>query len=202
MALNDVRANSETRRRDIVHVARKLFAERGYAATTMDDVAEAVKFSKPIVYQSFPSKESLYHEIVVETAQQLLASLAEATQTADPRDKVESAFRVYFRLVTEETDAYRILFLHSHDGERAAELRNVELSLISFIEPQLAAGISDEHRRLLAAAVVGMAEGAGVSWLVRQEALDWPSLGGGEADRLASQIATLAWGGLRSVHGD
>jgi AcrR family transcriptional regulator len=202
MALNDVRASGETRRQDIMHVARKLFADRGYAATTMDDVAEAVKFSKPIVYQSFPSKESLYHEIVVATAQQLLASLSEATQTEDPRDKVESAFRVYFKLVTEETDAYRILFLHSHEGERAVELRNVELSLISFIEPQLAAGITDEHRRLLAAAVVGMAEGAAVSWLVRQEAQGWPTHGGDEAARLAARIATLAWGGLRAVHGD
>jgi len=202
MVTNDLRAGGEVRRRDIMTVARKLFADRGYAATTMDDVAEAAQFSKPILYQNFSSKESLYHAIVLETAQRLLSRLEEATRDKSPRDKVESAFQVYFNLVTHETDSFRIFFLHSHEGEAAVEQRNVESSLVSFIEPLIDADLTGDHRRLLAASVVGMAEGAAVSWLVGQEALGWPPVDEDEAVRLAARVATLAWGGLRAVHKD
>jgi len=50
--------------------------------------------------------------------------------------------------------------------------------------------------------VVGIAEGAAVVWLVQQEAKGWPPVDPNESGLLASRIATLAWGGLRSVQRD
>lgn len=67
------------------------------------------------------------------------------------------------------------------------------------------ADIDEEHQGVLAAAVVGMAEGVTRDWLRAQsgrnplpssEALDK------EADLLATRVAKLAWAGLRSVHRD
>ena len=85
-------------------VAKTLFAERGFQSTTMDDIAREAGFTKPILYQYFESKTDLYHEIVAQLAETLLASLKIAVSAAEtPRAKIEVAFRVYFEMVVSET---------------------------------------------------------------------------------------------------
>jgi AcrR family transcriptional regulator len=44
----------------MLEVAHALFAERGYAAVTMDDVAAAAGITKPLLYNYFGNKERLY----------------------------------------------------------------------------------------------------------------------------------------------
>jgi AcrR family transcriptional regulator len=209
MVISDERSPASERtphgeRRDqLLLVARKIFAERGFQPTTMDDIAKEAGFTKPILYQYFESKTELYREIVNQTAEKLLTSLRVAVgEVESPRAKIEVAFRVYFEMVVEETDAFRILFIHSHEGETQGDLRNVELGLVSFLEPLIAVRIKPDHRRQLAAGVVGIAEGAATAWLIQQEGKGWPTPTPGVAERLAARSATLAWGGLRSVELD
>jgi AcrR family transcriptional regulator len=209
MVMNDERTTpsertpQNERREQLLLVARKIFAERGFQATTMDDIAKEAGFTKPILYQYFESKIELYREIVNQTAAKLLTTLRDAVDAVDtPRAKIEVAFRVYFEMVVEETDAFRILFIHSHEGETRGDLRNVELGLVSFLEPLIALRIKPDHRRQLAAGVVGIAEGAATAWLIQQEGKGWPEPRPGVAERLAGRSATLAWGGLRSVELD
>ncbi|MEI6855254.1 MAG: TetR/AcrR family transcriptional regulator [Acidimicrobiaceae bacterium] len=191
------------RREQLLAVAKKIFAERGFQSTTMDDIAKEAGFTKPILYQFFQSKTELYKEIVEDIATSMIHSLSKAVNSAEaPRAKIEVAFRVYFDMVVSDTDAFRILFIHAHDGETAGELRKLETGLISFMVPYIDLSISDDHRRQLAAGVLGIAEGAAVVWLVQQEAKGWPVVAANEAERLASRSATLAWGGLRAVQQD
>jgi len=118
MVLNDDRPQYTERRDQLLRVARRIFAERGFQATTMDEIAKEAGFTKPILYQYFESKSDLYRQIVAETATKLLDSLAKAVASVDtPRAKIEVAFRVYFEMVIDETDAFRVLFIHSHEGE-------------------------------------------------------------------------------------
>jgi hypothetical protein len=67
------------------------------------------------------------------------------------------------------------------------------------------AGLEEDHRRMLAYAVVGMAEGASRYYLDRRGTME-PASDTSEptnqAPRLASRVADLAWAGLRSVHRD
>jgi len=203
MVITDDRPQHGERRELLLGVAKRIFAERGFQSATMDDIAKEAGFTKPILYQYFESKTDLYHEIVTVTAQKLIDKLASAVSIADtPRAKIEVAFKVYFDMVVSETDAFRILFIHSHEGPTAGDLRNVELTLVSFMEPFIDISISKEHRRQLAAGVVGLAEGAAVVWMIQQEAKGWPSPEPEESSRLAARIATLAWGGLRAVQRD
>ncbi len=203
MALPDARPSHEERRDALLSVARKVFADRGFQSTTMDDIAREAGFTKPILYQYFDSKVELYREVVAETAQVLLERLSAAVNAEEsPRTKIEVAFRVYFEMVVSDTDAFRVLFTHSHEGVTAEELHNLEQGLISFIVPYINISISDDHRRQLAAGVVGIAEGAAVTWLTQQAAKGWPAPGPHEAERLAARAATLAWGGLRAVQQD
>ncbi len=203
MLIDQARPRFAERRTHLLAIARTIFAERGFRSTTMDDIAREAGFTKPILYQYFSSKSDLYHQIVAETAERLLAQLTAAVSAVEsPRVKIEVAFRVYFDMVVRETDAFRILFIHRHEGETAAELRKLELGLVSFLEPYINISISAEHRRQLAAGVVGIAEGAAMTWLLQQDAKDWPATSPAEAERLAARSATLAWGGLRAVQQD
>ena len=58
------RLTADARRRQLFDVALSLFAEHGYAATTMDDIAESAGVTKPLVYQHFESKRALYLELM------------------------------------------------------------------------------------------------------------------------------------------
>jgi AcrR family transcriptional regulator len=203
VVINDVQPRHAERRAQLLLVATKMFAERGFQAATMDDIAREAGFTKPILYQYFDSKTDLYREIVNNTAEQLLANLESAVANVEsPRAKIEVAFRVYFEMVVGESDAFRILFIHTHAGEPSRELRALELGLVSLIGPHIKVPISDNHRVQLAASVVGIAEGTAIVWLEQQERQGWPVPASGAAERLAERSATLAWGGLRAVHED
>ncbi|MGH9091410.1 MAG: TetR/AcrR family transcriptional regulator, partial [Acidimicrobiales bacterium] len=157
------RLSAGERRQQLFAVALALFAERGYRATTMDDVAEAAGVTKPLVYQHFSSKRALYLELVDSVARELLAAVARATAAAEgPRQQVEMGFAAYFHLVVTEEAAFRLLFgrADNQDEELGEALRRVEVTIAEAIEPLITAGLDAEHRRFLAFSVVGMAEGA------------------------------------------
>ncbi|HUZ11047.1 MAG TPA: helix-turn-helix domain-containing protein [Acidimicrobiales bacterium] len=202
------RLTAERRREQLLSVALHLFAGRGYTATTMDDIAEAAGVTKPLLYQHFSSKRALYLELAHSIAHDLLTAIAEATARADgPRRQVELGFTAYFDLVLTREPAFHLLFGRDDaaDEELGDALRMVEDAIAEAIDPLIDAGLDADHRRLLAYAVVGMAEGAMRHWVAGHgrgigavpgaDATD-------EARRLARRIADLAWAGLRSVHAD
>ncbi len=192
------------RRRQLFAVALDLFAVRGYRATTMDDVAEAAGVTKPLVYQHFSSKRALYLELVDSVAQEMLAAIAHAAANAEgPRQQVEQGFAAYFHQVVTHEAAFRLLYGRDHadDEELGDALRRVEDAIAEAIEPLIAAGLDPDHRRLLAYAVVGMAEGASRHWIGTHPPLN-DRAAADEARRLAGRVSDLAWAGLRSVHAD
>jgi AcrR family transcriptional regulator len=203
------RLTAEARRRQLFDVALTLFAEHGFAATTMDDIAEAAGVTKPLVYQHFASKRALYLELMDVFSHEIVAAIARATEAADgPRQQVEMGFAAYFQLMVADERAFRLLYGRDapDDHELGAALRRVEETIAEAIDPLIDAGLEPEHRLLLAHAVVGMAEGASRHWLDRQHAASASGNGAGgddgaaEAARLAARLADFAWAGLRQVH--
>jgi AcrR family transcriptional regulator len=197
------RLTAEQRRQQLVAVALELFARRGYRATTMDDIAEAAGVTKPLVYQHFSSKRALYLELVTSIAHELLLAVRAAVELAEgPRQQVEMGFAAYFGLVISREAEFRLLYGRDHadDEELGRALRTVEDAMAEAIEPLIDAGLDDDHRRLLAYAVVGMAEGASRQFI--EQRTTEHSLVEDEASRLAQRVADLAWAGLRSVHAD
>jgi AcrR family transcriptional regulator len=65
----------QRREQEILDAAELLLIERGYAALTMDDLADAVGISKPTLYQHFKSKEDLAARVIVNALQMLEAHL-------------------------------------------------------------------------------------------------------------------------------
>jgi AcrR family transcriptional regulator len=62
---------SERSRAHILDAALKLFAHRGYGATSVRDIAEAAGLSKGNVYHHFPDKEAIFRELLERYFQQM-----------------------------------------------------------------------------------------------------------------------------------
>ena len=201
------RLTADARRRQLFDVALSLFAEHGYAATTMDDIAEAAGVTKPLVYQHFESKRALYLELLDVVSEDLVDRIVQSTAAAEgPRQQVELGFAGYFELMVDNELAFRLLYGRDapDDTELGAALLRVEETIAQAIDPLIDAGLDPVHRRLLAHAVVGMAEGASRHWLDAHGGSPEGSLDqvdrAAEASRLAAQLADFAWAGLRQVH--
>jgi AcrR family transcriptional regulator len=186
------------RRQHLLDVARALFASRGFVTTTMDDLAEAAGFTKPIVYQHFAGKEALYAELVTSTGDDLIERLTAAVaDSPSPEETVRRGFSTYFHFLTSEPDAFRLLFLQNPHSTVADYQRALEVRLMSFVEPLLIHVEDDAHRTQLAAAVVGLAEGAALVWLVENPTASHDPAA--DAAVLTARMTQLAWGGLRSL---
>ena len=194
------RLTAEQRRSQLFEVALSLFAERGYAATTMDEIAETAGVTKPLVYQHFESKRALYLELMDVFSLELVNSIVDATaQAPGPRQQVEQGFAAYFGVMVGNDQAFRLLYGRGtpDDPELGEALRRVEDAIAQAIDPLIDAGLEPEHRLLLAHAVVGMAEGASRHWIDHRD----ERVGGiDEANYLAIRLADMAWAGLRHVH--
>jgi AcrR family transcriptional regulator len=198
------RLPADRRRQQLLDVALRLFARQGFNATTMDDIAEAAGVTKPLLYQHFLSKRALYLELVDTVADTMLEAIGKAAAAAvGPRQQVEGGFAAYFHLVVTHADAFRLLFGSDvpNDPELSRAVRNVENSIAEAIDVLIDAGLDEDHRRLLAYAVVGMAEGASRHFLAARGPVEGDP-DESEATRLARRLADLSWAGLRSVHRD
>jgi TetR/AcrR family transcriptional regulator, cholesterol catabolism regulator len=88
-----VTATSE-RRADLVRLAGELFAEKGFRATTVREIADAAGILSGSLYHHFASKESIGDEILSGFLNEVLADYRAAVADADdPRDAIERIVR-------------------------------------------------------------------------------------------------------------
>jgi AcrR family transcriptional regulator len=70
-----------SRRDELLSVAADLFAERGFAKVTVDDIGSAVGLSGPALYHHFDGKESLLGEMLVRISESLLTKATTIVDT-------------------------------------------------------------------------------------------------------------------------
>src|SRR6266404_6015309 len=61
--------------------ARRLFGERGFAATTIDDIAEAARVAKGAVYHHFATKEAVFEAVFDQVSRDLVLEIDRAART-------------------------------------------------------------------------------------------------------------------------
>lgn len=83
MAEKRTRMSGVARREQLVAVGRSLFAEKGFDATSVEEIAARAKVSKPVVYEHFGGKEGLYAVVVDREVQSLIASLHSSLESSD-----------------------------------------------------------------------------------------------------------------------
>src|SRR5580692_3924709 len=77
------RRRKDARPAEIIAAALALFAERGFAAARLDDIAARAGVSKAALYLYFPTKEDLFRAVVTEAAAPNLALVAAAAANYD-----------------------------------------------------------------------------------------------------------------------
>jgi AcrR family transcriptional regulator len=193
------------RRRDqLLDVALELFGTADYHATSMEDIADAAGVTKPVLYQHFPSKQSLYLRLLEMVGGELTAAVTASATAVTPYLQVLAGFQGYFRFVAERPNAFRLLFGSGARGldEFTDAIAAVEDELAAIIASYIDADLKAEHREVLGYAIVGLAEVTGRHWASRQATTDDGSavaLDPEEGERLAQWLADLAWAGLRSL---
>jgi AcrR family transcriptional regulator len=184
------------RRRQLLDVARRVLAQRGFYETTMAEIAEEAGVTKPVLYQHFASKRDLYTAMLEDIGGRLRAAVLEAAAGADsPRQQVDAGFRAYVQFVEDDTEGFQILFSGTsrQDGEWAAITSAVEYSIAQGIAELIdVPGINARHRQAMAHGIIGLAEAMMRYWQSgHAEGLD--------RDDLIHDLSTLAWGGLRGL---
>ncbi|MEH2567263.1 TetR/AcrR family transcriptional regulator [Bradyrhizobium sp. AZCC 2289] len=65
----------------ILKAARQMFGEQGFAATTMDDIAEAARVAKGAVYHHFATKETVFEAVFDQVSRDLVLEIDRAART-------------------------------------------------------------------------------------------------------------------------
>jgi AcrR family transcriptional regulator len=101
--------DKESRRSDILAAAKKVFARKGYHATTIADIAKAAKLSYGSIYWYFESKDALFHALMESEGQALRHHVTEALTTTPSRESPDAPFRAAVRTTFEFFESDRAL---------------------------------------------------------------------------------------------
>ena len=188
-----MRLRAAERRAQLLGVARRLFARDGYRGASMESIAEAAGVTKPVLYQHFSSKRALYSALLANDLGRLTGELEAAfSQAGSNEERLRQGFGAYLDFVDRHEDAFRLLFtealgLDADFQRQVAEFRRWVAGRVARIIAA-EAGLDAPRARALAAAIVGMAEGAAGWWLDERRPLD--------AGELADELTGLAWKGF------
>lgn len=95
----------------IARVAARLFAERGYDATSVREIVEASGVTKPTLYYHFGSKRGLAEALLTRPMTEFIASLRDLVDgTEEPVELLSRMFSAYINLISDEPDRGRFLY--------------------------------------------------------------------------------------------
>jgi AcrR family transcriptional regulator len=190
-----VRMSGRERREQLLEVGRTLFAEKGFEATSIEEIAARAGVSKPVVYEHFGGREGLYAVVVDREMSALLDRLTTALSAGHPRLLVEQAALALLTYIEEETDGFRILSRDSPVAGAGATFSSLLNDIASQVEHILARqfqaqGLRTELAPMYAQMLVGMVGLTGQWWLEERR----PG-----REEVAAHLVNLGWNGLRHL---
>ncbi|NMD55249.1 MULTISPECIES: TetR/AcrR family transcriptional regulator [Tsukamurella] len=179
------------RRNQLVNTARSVFADRGYEAATIEEVAAKAGVSKPVVYEHFGGKEGLYAVVVDREMEMVLEVFSRAMLEDRSKTRIEQIALALLTYVEERADGFRILTRNSsveHSGGYSTLLNDLVGQVESHLEGEFSTKNLDPGLApLYAQALVGMVAMTAQWWL---EVRDPPK------EAVAAHIVNLSWYGL------
>jgi AcrR family transcriptional regulator len=124
--------------RHIARVAARLFARRGYDATSIREIVDAAGVAKPTLYYHFGSKEGLAAALLTVPMSTLVSTLRHIVTTVEePIRCLEQVMEAQYAFCREDPNRARFIFallFGPHDAEIASELEPYRDNLVSWIE--------------------------------------------------------------------
>lgn len=187
------------REQQMLGVATRLFAERGFQNVSMDEIADEVGITKPMLYAYFDSKEGLYVACIRRAAQPLQTAVSEAVDPALPPERqLWRGLLAFFRFVDEHRELWSTFFVEAsaRGGAAAEQVTRARQEVVDGLTPLIlraaeesgvAASLTGEIA-LQGHALMGAAESLAAWWL------EHPNEGSSEL--LALRLMNFAWMGF------
>nr|WP_253862883.1 TetR/AcrR family transcriptional regulator [Prauserella halophila] len=191
------------REQQMIQVAVVVFSKHGYTAASMDEIAEHVGVSKPMLYEYFKSKEGLLLACIREARAELRRVTEQAVAASSTGEEaLRQGLLAFFSFIRDHRQSWSLIRHEANlVGKPAEELettRQQQTDLIAtlmgdFTDPETAR-IAEESGLLQAAAefVVGGCERLAI-WSEEREDLT-PEI-------VAEYAVNLLWGGLAQIAG-
>lgn len=133
-------------RQEILRASARLFRERGYDATSMNDISAALKLSKGGLYHHFRSKDEILFHIMSHamdiTEERVLAPIRDIV---DPEERLRALIRLHIQLVVRARDREITVILHENHPLPAALRKRVNARKKNYIH--YVEGLIGEVRR-------------------------------------------------------
>jgi AcrR family transcriptional regulator len=193
LASPHVRAKRSRRRTEILHAALRAFRERGYHATTLDDIAERLGVGKTALYHYFPDKEAILFACHQESLAELDRILRGARRYASATERLAYVIREHVRVMTDTLEGSPLAFevpalSPARQRPIIAARDRYELALRRMITEGIAAGeFREVESKIAAFAILGA-----INWIARW----YRPEGSLHAQELGRQFADHLVGGL------
>lgn len=190
------RLAASARRAQLVDVGRLVFAQRGYEAASVEEIAERAGITKPIVYEHFGGKEGLYAVIVDREVEHIVGRIVEAISEGSPRERLERAALAFLHYVQERPEGFTMLLRDAPALRGGGEMPGLMYDLADrvgaiFTEQFRGAGYDPKTAPIYAHALVGMVAFVGQWWTESRKPTP--------PEAVASHLTALAWMGLRHL---
>lgn len=190
-----VRMTGQERRQQLLDVGRKLFAERGFEGTSVEEIAAKAGVSKPVVYEHFGGKEGLYAVVVDRETRMLQDRLTSALADGQGRELLEKAALALLDYIETSTDGFRILVRDSPVAQSTGTFASLLSDVASQVEHILVEhfatrGFNAKLAPMYAQMLVGMVALTGQWWLDERKP---------KRTEVAAHLVNLAWNGLSGL---
>jgi AcrR family transcriptional regulator len=186
------------REQQMLAVAERAFAAKGFHRASVDAIAEGVGVTKPMVYAYFGSKEGLYRACMVRARERLFDTLRENVDVAaPPDDQLWHGVLAFFTFVQEQHDSWAVLLgeVTAGTGPFAAEGAEIRRELARLVGDLLRRAAEEEG---IDAATMGLADQLARALIGAGESLAvwWEEHPEEPAERVALVLMNFAWNGL------
>jgi AcrR family transcriptional regulator len=178
------------RERQLLELAEALFAERGYAGASMDELARRAGVTKPVVYELFGSKDGLFGACVDRSIERLAADISTAVRAQDePEARLRAGGLAFIRFAAGNRVAWDLMSMGGSFEQKARAVRSSQAELIRELMAEMARDDVDQRELEVAAHAVNAAYEGVAHWMWAHP--DVP------IEQIADWIADLLIPGLR-----
>ena len=125
------------RREQLLAAATQAFARTGFAATSLDDIAQAAGISRVLLYRHFDSKTDLYRAV-------LERAIGRLTAAVGTRDYTWASIDALLAAAAEDPDGFRLLFHHAaREPEFRPQMDRFQRGMVATARRELAQIIPD-----------------------------------------------------------
>ncbi len=188
-----VREKRQRRREEILHAALRAFREKGFHATTLDDIAERLGLRKTALYHYFPDKEAILWECHQESLAELKRIIAGARALDTASEQLGYVIREHVRVMTDMLEGSPLAFeVTAFAPERQRAIIAARDAYERAVRRIIAQGIDDGEFRTVDVKIAVFAILGSINWIAR-----WYNPEGSlRAGELGTQFADHLVGGL------